>query len=208
MQAGSAHVRLLLVRHGETLWNREGRYQGRSDVPLSERGQAQARALAAALRGEPIAAVYTSPLRRAYDTAAPIAAAHDLAPIVEPRLVEIHQGAWEGLRPAEIEQGWPALYARWLTAPTSVRLPGGETLGEVQARVLGALADLAAQWAGQTVCLVAHKVSLAVIKAVAQGTPLTEVLALMPPNAAAEPVLWHPPVGSATPAPDTVERGS
>ncbi|MBX5492267.1 MAG: histidine phosphatase family protein [Chloroflexi bacterium] len=183
-------LRLLLIRHGETLWNREGRYQGRTDVPLSTEGKAQAMALAEVLRAEPIAAVYTSPLRRAYDTAACIAAVHGLHPWSDPRLMEIHQGEWEGLRPVEIERAWPELYRRWLTEPETVRLPGGETLGEVQARVLAAVTDIAARWAGRTICIVAHKVSLAVIRAAARGLPLRDVLAYMPPNASVEAVTW------------------
>ncbi|HLI27083.1 MAG TPA: histidine phosphatase family protein [Chloroflexota bacterium] len=188
--APAAPVQLLLVRHGETQWNREGRYQGRTDVPLTPAGRAQAAALAEVLRAEPLAAVYTSPLRRAYDTARPIAAAHGLAPVVDARLMEIHQGAWEGLRPAEIERRWPALYRRWLQEPETVRLPGGETLAEVERRVLAALADLHRRWAGHTVCVVAHKVSLAVIHAAVQGAPLRAALAYLPPNASVDRVCW------------------
>lgn len=190
-------LRLLLVRHGETLWNREGRYQGRTDVPLSETGVEQANALAEILRDEPIAAVCSSTLRRAWDTARPIAAAHSLTPLAEPRLMEIHQGAWEGLRPVEIQARWPDIYTRWLIEPGTVRLPGGETLPEVQTRVLAAVNDLAPAYAGQTVCIVAHKVSLAVIKAAALSLPLDEVLALMPPNATAEEVSWLTPAPAA-----------
>jgi len=99
---GPHSLRLLLVRHGETVWNREGRYQGVIDVPLSPEGERQAAALAVQLRSEPLAAVYSSTLRRAYYTAVPIAAAHGLTVIRDPRLNEINQGQWEGLRPAEI----------------------------------------------------------------------------------------------------------
>lgn len=190
-------VRLLLVRHGETQWNREGRFQGRTDVPLTPEGRAQAVALAEVLRAEPLAAVYTSPLRRAYDTALLIAAPHGLRPLVDERLVEIHQGEWEGLRPPEIERRWPELYRRWLSAPETVRLPGGETLAEVERRVLAAVADLAARWAGGTVCVVAHKVSLAVIRAAAHGSPLRAALAYMPANASVETVMWRAPRAAA-----------
>ena len=186
-------LRLLLVRHGETAWNVEGRYQGSADVPLNAVGERQALALAAQLRSEPIAAVYTSTLRRAYTTAEPIAAAHGLAVVRDPRLNEINQGEWEGLRPAEIVLRWADLHARWEREPLAVRLPGGETLEEVQARVLAALADVALAWAGRAVCVVAHKVSLAVIKSQALGISLLDALRVMPPNASIEAVTLDTP---------------
>jgi broad specificity phosphatase PhoE len=179
---------LLLVRHGETDWNRDGRWQGHANTPLNERGREQARALSDQLGGEPIAAVYASTLRRAYATAEPIAAAHGLAVVRDPRLNEINQGEWEGLRPAEIVLRWADLHARWEREPLAVRLPGGETLEEVQARVLAALADVALAWAGRTVCVVAHKVSLAAIKSQALGISLQDALRVMPPNASIEAV--------------------
>ena len=187
-------LRLLLVRHGETAWNAEGRYQGRADVPLNATGHAQARALAAQLRSEPIAAVYSSTLRRATATAEPIAAAHGLQVVRDPRLNEIDQGEWEGLRPEDIVPRWAELYARWEQEPLAVHPPGGESLDEVQARVLAALADIALAWAGQTVCVVAHKVSLSVIKSQALGISLADVLRVMPPNASIQAVeLATPP---------------
>jgi broad specificity phosphatase PhoE len=181
-------VRLLLVRHGETAWNRAGRYQGSADVPLNEIGEQQAQALAVQLRGEPIAAVYASGLRRALATAAPIATEHGLAVVRDVRLNEINQGQWEGLRPIEIVVQWASLHAQWEREPLTVRPPGGETLDEVRARVLAAVDEIAARWAGSTVCVVAHKVSLAVIKAEACDISLTAALAEMPPNASIEAV--------------------
>lgn len=181
-------VRLLLVRHGETAWNRAGRYQGQSDVPLNATGRRQAAALAAQLRSEPLAAVYASTLRRAYETAAPIAAAHGLAVVRDARLNEIHQGAWEGLRPAEIARRWATLHALWERDPFGVCPPAGETIEEVRARVLAAVADIARAWPGRTVCVVAHKASLAIIKSYALGLPLVEALRVMPPNASIDAV--------------------
>ena len=187
-------LRLLLVRHGETAWNVEGRYQGRTDVPLNATGLRQAWALAARLRGEPIAAVYASTLRRATATAEPIAAAHGLAVRRDPRLNEIDQGAWEGLRLGEIVQRWADLHARWEREPLAARPPGGETLAEVRARVLAALAEIVRAWDGRTVCLVAHKVSLAVVRSEALGIPLLDALRVTPPNASVEAVqLAAPP---------------
>jgi broad specificity phosphatase PhoE len=182
-------VRLLLVRHGETAWNRAGRYQGSADVPLNAVGERQAEALAVQLRSEPIAAVYASGLRRALATAAPIAAVQDLAVVRDARLNEINQGEWEGLRPVEIVARWAKLHARWEREPLAVRPPGGETIDEVRERVLAVVDEIAARWAGRTVCIVAHKVSLAVIKAEALGISLAAALAVMPPNASIEAVV-------------------
>jgi broad specificity phosphatase PhoE len=179
---------LLLVRHGETEWNRLGRYQGSVDVPLNADGHRQAAALAAQLQSEPIDAVYSSTLRRAYDTALPIAASHGLQVVRDPRLNEINQGQWEGLRPAEIVLHWAELHEQWEREPLAVRLPGGETLEEVRARVLAALADILLAWTGHTVCIVAHKVSLCTIKSYACDIPLAEALRVMPPNASIDRV--------------------
>ena len=179
---------LLLVRHGETEWNRLGRYQGSVDVPLNADGHRQAVALAAQLQGEPIDAVYSSTLRRAYDTALPIAASHGLQVVRDPRLNEINQGEWEGLRPAEIVLHWAELHEQWEREPLAVRLPGGETLEEVRARVLAALADVVLAWTGHTVCIVAHKVSLSTIKSYACDIPFAEALRVMPPNASIDRV--------------------
>jgi phosphoserine phosphatase len=181
-------IRLLLVRHGETEWNREGRYQGSVDVPLNATGHHQAAALAAQLLAEPIAAIYSSTLQRAYDTAVPIATAHGLRVVRDPRLNEINQGLWEGLRPAEIVLRWADLHAQWEHEPLAVRLPEGETLDDVRARVLDALDDIVFGWAGHTVCIVAHKVSLSVIKAHALGIPLIEALRVILPNASIDAV--------------------
>jgi broad specificity phosphatase PhoE len=183
-------TRLVLVRHGETEWNREGRYQGSADVPLNAVGLRQATALAAQLLSEPIAAVFSSTLQRACLTALPIARAHGLRVLQDPRLNEINQGQWEGLRPADIVRQWAELHDRWEREPLAVRLPDGETLEEVQTRVLQAMQEIAPPWAGHTVCIVAHKVSLAVIKSHALGIDVLEALRVMPANASAEAVSW------------------
>ncbi len=101
-EARVAVTDIILCRHGETEWNREGRYQGKTDIPLNGRGREQARQLAASLRDEPIAAVYSSTLARAYETGVEIARLHGLEVKRDPRLDEINQGLWEGLRREEI----------------------------------------------------------------------------------------------------------
>jgi broad specificity phosphatase PhoE len=177
---------IILCRHGETDWNRQGRYQGRTDVPLNERGRQQARELARRLAECPIHAIYSSTLERAYDTAVEIARPHGLEVRRDPRLDEIDQGLWEGLRRDEIAVHHPEELAAWQHHPIDLRLPEGETLEEVRQRVRAALDDMMLLHQGLVICIVAHSVSMAVIKHELQGLTLREALASLPPNASWE----------------------
>ena len=177
---------VILCRHGETDWNRLGRYQGRTDIPLNERGREQARELARSLADEPIVAVYSSTLARAYDTACEVALLRGLDVKRDPRLDEINQGLWEGLRRDEIVVNHGELHARWLEYPLDLRLPQGETLEEVRERVRSALDDILLLHPNGTVCLVAHSVSMAVVKHELRGIPLADALQTLPKNASWE----------------------
>jgi len=177
---------IILCRHGETDWNRQGRYQGRTDVPLNARGREQARELACRLARERIDVVYSSTLERAYETARAIAQVHGLDVRRDPRLDEIDQGSWEGLRRDEIALRHPAELEAWQHHPIDLRLPGGETLEEVRVRVRAALDDMMLLHEGKVICLVAHSVSMAVIKHELQGLTLREALATLPANASWE----------------------
>src|SRR2546425_2921355 len=97
-----AVTELLLVRHGETDWNREGRFQGHADPPLNDLGRKQAAELAATLAGEEVTAVYASPLRRAFETAELIASARGLRPVPVEALREVDVGSWQALAPAQV----------------------------------------------------------------------------------------------------------
>jgi alpha-ribazole phosphatase len=147
---------LLLVRHGETDWNRDGRWQGHANTPLNERGREQARALAAELDGEPIAAVYASDLDRAQQTAEVIAASRGLDVRTDPRLREIHFGGWEGLTTAEIEVRYPDQVARWRADDGSNAFAGGETYAQMGERVVRALSEIAAAHPAETVVVILH----------------------------------------------------
>jgi len=148
---------LFLARHGQTDWNANRRFQGSSDVGLSELGRAQAEALGRALDGRRLAAVYVSPLRRARETAA-IAVGSVTAPVIPlDALRELCLGEWEGRTVDEIrsEEGDP--YLAWLRAPHDCPPPGGEPLDRVAARVRGALDGIAAAHGDQDeVLVVAH----------------------------------------------------
>jgi len=148
--------RLLLIRHGETAWNRENRPQGISDVPLSELGKRQARAVAQALAAEQLVAVYSSDLTRARETAEAIAGPHGLPVGTDSRLREMDQGIFEG-EPIEAVRERHAEWLRtWVEDPANVRMPGGETLGEVQARAWAAIEDLRRAHPAGIVAVVAH----------------------------------------------------
>ena len=128
---------------GETEWNRVGRWQGNTDIPLSERGRAQALAMAASLRGRAIAAVSTSDLRRASETAAIVARALGIAaPDLDARLRERGFGCFEGLTRAECAERHPDVWTRYL-ADWSATPPDGEPQHEVAARMVAALTDIA-----------------------------------------------------------------
>jgi broad specificity phosphatase PhoE len=164
-------LRLFLLRHGETLWNREGRYQGCVDVRLSPDGVAQAEAVSLALAERSLAAIYSSPLRRALETAEAIAAPHGLAVALDPAFREICHGLWEGLTAREVRARFPDLYARWRATPETVTMPEGESLTEVRARVLDGLERLRAKHEGDTVCLVAHGTPVRLLLLEALGLP-------------------------------------
>jgi broad specificity phosphatase PhoE len=177
---------IILCRHGQTDWNTEGRYQGRTDVPLNAYGRQQARDLSARLADQTIHAVYSSTLERAYDTALEIAKPHNLEVRRDPRLDEIDQGLWEGLRHDEIALRHPEKLAAWQDHPIDLRLPEGETLEEVRERVRNALDDMLMLHQGLIICVVAHSVSMAVIKHELQGLSLRDALASLPANASWE----------------------
>jgi broad specificity phosphatase PhoE len=146
-----------LARHGETHWAAEDRYNGRADTELSERGRCQARRLGERLSGEPIAAVYCSPLERCVETAGFVAQRHGLAPRPVADLVEVDYGAWDGMLRSEIMTRYAELYEAWKADPASVLPPGGESGYSVLARVLPALRGIVAAYTGRTVVVVAHK---------------------------------------------------
>ncbi len=181
-EAPERPTRLILIRHGETDWNVEGRYQGQADPPLNARGLEQARKLAAELSEVGIEIIYSSPLRRAWQTAEVIARALGVPLHPEPRLMEIHQGDWEGRLRAEIAARYPDLFRRWLSEPWEVTPPGGEHLRDVQRRVYAAVDDILARHRGQTVALVTHRIPIALLKVRFQGLDRDAVRTLELPN--------------------------
>jgi len=163
---------ILLARHGETDWNRDNRFQGHADPPLNEIGRGQAEELAATLAHEPIAAVYSSPLRRALETAETVAARHELAPITVEALREVDVGSWQGLTRAQVETRFPEQFRRWLDYG-----PGwedGETHEQMGERVLAALRELAHLHPDKHILVVTHGGPIRAALARAEGIPHNE----------------------------------
>jgi broad specificity phosphatase PhoE len=155
-QVAEGVARLVLVRHGEAGGNRELRYLGSTDAPLTERGRAQAEHVARALVAFRLDAVYASPLARAMETAEAIARAAGLAARIEPDLRESAYGAWEGLTRAEVLAREPDLLRAWEADPDVAPPGGGESLGATQRRVVACAGALAMRHPGATVALVSH----------------------------------------------------
>jgi len=152
-------TRIILVRHGQTEWNRVERFRGRADVPLNETGLAQAEAAGKRVAAEwqPVA-VYSSPLSRAVKTAEAIAKHFNLLVQIHDGLADIDYGQWQGLTPDEARERWPAALHAWYNEPEVARIPGGETLADLRVRGMAAVNELAARHAGQTIVLVGHTV--------------------------------------------------
>lgn len=150
-------TRIILIRHGETTWNIEGRYQGQEDTPLSERGLKQGQMLAEGLRNIPINRCVASPLQRAFQTCSFCAELHNLPVETDARLMEIGHGSWEGQLAKDIQAKYPKEYAQWHSEPHLVQMPdGGENLENVRSRSMAAIMDIVEKYPNETVLVAAH----------------------------------------------------
>jgi broad specificity phosphatase PhoE len=156
-------TRLLLVRHGGTIWTIENRFAGSVDVPLSDEGRAQAAALGRRLASTPIAAAYCSPMQRAIDTATIVCGPHKLTPVQREGLREIDHGKWEGRKEREVREEAAGAYAAWEADPYLVGAPGGDTGLAVLSRAMPAFRQIVADHPGQTVLVVSHKATLRLV---------------------------------------------
>lgn len=153
-------TRIFLIRHGATVLSAEDRFAGSTDVELSDEGRAQARCLAARLAEQPLAAVYTSPLRRTVETATIVATACRHPPIREPGLREIDHGHWEGLTRKEVERRFPDEYGAWEEDPFTFAPSGGEPGLAVMARALPVLRAIVLRHPGESVAVISHKATI------------------------------------------------
>ena len=162
-------TRFVLIRHGQTEWNRVERFRGRADLALDDTGIRQAEAAAERLSHWEIAAIYSSPLRRALMTAQSLASRLGLAVQPLDGVIDIDFGHWQGLSPQEAAAQDSHLYRQWLERPQEVRFPHGESLQDVQHRITAAIESLVKNHSEQTVVLVSHNVVCRVLLCVVLG---------------------------------------
>lgn len=178
-----------LIRHGETDWNLEGRYQGQSDIPLNGTGLLQARRVAESLEREGLKAIFSSDLERARQTAALLSEETGAKVIEDPRLREIHQGDWEGKLFSEIRKDYSEILQRRRRDPLGTAPPGGETVSQVRERVLAAMADILKRHPAEKVAIVSHGLALALIKVHFRNLPIESVWDHIPDNAVPERIM-------------------
>ena len=181
----------IFIRHGETDWNRQQRFQGQIDVPLNDLGQAQARQLGARMAEEPAEHLICSDLQRAQQTAAPLAAAWQAAPVLLPGLREQCFGVLEGLDVPTIKARHPELWLQWLEHRADFALPGGENLRQVHARVMEAVKALAEAHPGRRLAVVTHGGVLDMLWRTAHGLPLSGLRTCDIPNTGLNHLRWR-----------------
>jgi probable phosphoglycerate mutase len=181
---------LLFIRHGETDWNRQQRFQGHIDVPLNAAGHAQAARLGRRLADDPHDALFSSDLLRARETAAPLAAAWGQQPTLVPGLREQSFGVLEGLDVPTIQERHADLWPLWLEHRADFALPGGESLRQFHARVMDAVRQLAADAPGRRLAIVTHGGVLDMLWRTAQRLPLDGLRACEIPNTGLNRLRW------------------
>lgn len=178
-------MKLILVRHGESEWNRINRYQGQNDPPLSELGRKQAEAIAKRLSDEQIAVIFTSPLLRAAHTGDAIASFHPSIPVIrEHAITEIDHGDWSGCYASDIAARWPDGLREWRETPTRSQMPNGESFSNVLKRVLDFRDRIVSEYAGKTVVIAAHDVIVKILAADALGMHMDRMNTIWAANAA------------------------
>jgi broad specificity phosphatase PhoE len=177
-------TRLCFVRHGQTDWNLEGRWQGHADVHLNSTGLTQAAQARDALAGQHFDAIYSSDLQRASVTASVIAQKQFLPVVMDPRLRELNMGEWEGKLVSDIPNLYPDAWSERLENPLGARPPGGESVLDLSQRIIPAVTAICAKHQpDDRLMIVSHGLSLAVLICYVNGWPLGEAFKNIPPNA-------------------------
>ncbi|HOE88530.1 MAG TPA: histidine phosphatase family protein [Sphaerochaeta sp.] len=168
-------TRIYFIRHGETDYNVQHRFQGSTDNPLNERGLEQASCLWSPMSKFHLDKIYVSPYKRTMQTAKQVLAGRDIPVIPEPKLSEIHCGQWEGLVRTEIEERWPGMIDLWEHRPDELHMPDGESFKQVQDRSVQALKEILEKEAGKSVAIVTHMLTIQLIMSKLLGIPIREV---------------------------------
>lgn len=166
---------IIIIRHGETEWNKTGRFQGHSDVPLSGEGRMQAEVLGRNLALNRVDAIYASDLTRAMETAAPLAARFGLSIIPDPLLRELNFGAWEGRTFSDVNAEDPDAMKRFYNDPERVDIPNSEPFPNFQRRVAGRVREIVVQQRGKRVVIVSHGASIRILLADILGMPIRSI---------------------------------
>ncbi len=169
IEVGTMPMELVLVRHGETDYNRDGIFRGRMDVRLNATGIAMADATAEALKERVFDAIYSGPLKRSLVTARRIAAPHQIDVRVSPDFDDISYGLWQGKTETQVKERWPRLYAKWLRSPGRVKYPAGESTKTCWKRAVSGLRVLASNHSTGTVVVVSHRIPLKLMTAYMVG---------------------------------------
>ena len=147
---------IILMRHGETSWNKKSLLQGRTDIPLCDKGREQAKTLSKALSSLSISAIYSSPLSRALETAQILGIPHSITPKTSEGFTELNYGEWEGKSPETLRTNASKQYRQWLVDPKEVIVPASERLSDVQLRVMKSFDSVVKENEGKLVALVGH----------------------------------------------------
>lgn len=165
-------MQLILIRHGETFWNKEGRVQGTSDVELSAAGKKQVELLALSLKDHPLEAIHASPLKRARQTAEIINEFHHLDIQIHWDLMEMDQGDFEGFSFKELMACEKDFLQKWITNPASVKMPNGESLAQVQQRAWRVMEEIISK--SENALIVSHNFTIAAILCRVRNISLSE----------------------------------
>ena len=185
-------TRIIAIRHGETAWNVDTRIQGHLDIELNETGRGQARRLAQALADEPISAIYSSDLLRAWETARTIADSTGLQAQACSDLRERSFGMFQGKTFPEVEAAWPDQALRWRKRDPDWAPDGGESLAQLRQRIVQTACDLAQRHAGEQIVLVAHGGVMDMLYRAATGQDTQTARSWNLGNAAINRLLWTP----------------
>lgn len=184
-------TKLILIRHGRTLWNSSGKFQGQSDIELSQEGISQAEKLAENFPVTHIDRVYSSNLKRAYITGEIIAKKFNVPIIKDKRLCEVSFGSWEGLTYDEIHEKWPNEIETMFSTPDVLTMPEGESFAQVQKRGVEALLDIVNKHPDETIAITAHGGILRTLLAYALHMPLRYIWTLRQDNTAVNIVTFY-----------------